>query len=90
MTVEYFEWFSPTGYETLMELNATAADELVLTKAQVEAVMANQLFGAMARALPADACLGGSFSNPVAAPTPGSSVSQRVRCSSDGKFYPTN
>lgn len=45
---------------------------------------------AIAQALPSPACLGGTFSQPVDAPTPGSAdVPQHVRCSTDGSSTPT-
>lgn len=86
---EYFEWFSPSGYETYVQLQDSTTDDLALTKAQTDAVLTNQIFGEIARALPADACVGGTFSNSVDPPSPGDSPLQHVRCSSDGQLYPS-
>lgn len=86
---EFFEWFSPAGYETDLQLGDTTVDDFALTKTQAEAVLTNQVFGEIAQALPADACVGGSFSAPVDPPSPGQSPLQHVRCSSDGNLYPT-
>lgn len=86
---EFFEWFSPAGYETDVELQDSTVADFALTNAQTGAIMANPVFGTIARALPADACVGGSFSDPVDPPSPGSSPLQHVRCSTDGKLYPS-
>jgi hypothetical protein len=86
---EFLEWFSPTGYETDLQLQDTTLDDFALTKAQADAVLTNQVFTAIAQALPPDACVGGTFSNPVDPPSPGQSPLQHVRCSSDGTLYPT-
>ena len=86
---DYFEWFSPTGYETYVQLQDDTVDDVALTKAQTDAVLTNQIFGEIAQALPADACVGGTFSSPVDPPSPGQSPLQHVRCSSDGQLYPS-
>lgn len=86
---EFFEWVSPAGYRTDLELQDDTVADFALTKAQAEALLTDQVFADVARALPADACLGGSFSQPVDPPTPGQSPLQHVRCSSDGNLYPT-
>jgi len=86
---EYFEWFSPSGYETYVQLTDNTVADLALTKAQTDAVLTNQIFGEIAQALPADACVGGTFSSPVDPPSPGQSPLQHVRCSSDGQLYPS-
>jgi hypothetical protein len=87
--IEFFDWVSPSGYAANLELSDKTVDDFALTKAQAEAILTSQLFGAIAQALPADACVGGSFSAPVDPPTPGISLRQHVRCSSDGRLYPT-
>lgn len=86
---EYVEWFSPSGYETFVQLSDDTVNDIALTKAQTDAVLTNQIFGEIAQALPADACVGGTFSSPVDPPSPGQSPLQHVRCSSDGKLYPS-
>ena len=86
---DFVEWFSPTGYETYVQLQDSTADDVALTEAQTEAILTNQIFGEIAQALPADACVGGTFSNSVDPPSPGDSPLQHVRCSSDGNLYPS-
>ena len=86
---EFFEWFSPSGYGTTLQLQDSTLDDYAVTKAQAEAILTNQVFGSIAQALPPDACVGGTFSNPVDPPSPGSSPLQHVRCSSDGQLYPS-
>jgi hypothetical protein len=62
---------------------------LALTKAQLKSLIAHEVFGKIAAVLPPQACPGGTFSKPVDPPKPGDSPLQHVRCSSDGKLYPT-
>lgn len=86
---EIFEWFSPTGYGMYVQLQDSTTADFAVTKAQIEALLTNQVFAAIAQALPADACVGGSFSQPVDPPTPGESPLQHVRCSTNGQLFPT-
>lgn len=86
---EFFEWYSPAGYETDIQLSDATFSDFALTKAQVEEMITNQVFGEIAQALPADPCVGGTFSKPVDPPSPGQSPLQHVRCSANGKLYPS-
>lgn len=70
---EFFEWFSPAGYGVRLELQDGTLDDFALTKAQAKAMLTGQVFGSIAGALPADACVGGRFSQPVDPPKPGDS-----------------
>jgi hypothetical protein len=87
--LEFFEWTSPAGYEIDLELQDSTVHDFALTKAQAEAIITNQVFGTVARTLPPDPCVGGTFSKPVDPPSPGMSPLQHVRCSTDGKLYPS-
>lgn len=86
---EFFEWYSPAGYETDLELQDSTLGAFAVTKAQAEAILTSQIFGSVAQVLPADACVGGSFSNSVDPPSPGQSPLQHVRCSTNKNLYPT-
>lgn len=87
---ETLEWFSPSGYGTTLELGDTTVNDIALTDTQADAVLANQVFTEIAQALPADACVGGSFSQPVDPPSVGQSPVEHVRCSTNGTLYPTS
>lgn len=86
---EFFEWYSPAGYETDLELQDSTVDDFAVTKSQAEAMLTNQIFREIAEALPTDACVGGSFSKTVDPPSPGQSPLQHVRCSTNHSLYPT-
>jgi hypothetical protein len=87
---ETLEWLSPSGYATSLQLGDTTVDDIALTNTQADAVLTNQVFAEIAHALPSDACVGGTFSQPVDSPTPGQSPIEHVRCSTNGTLYPAS
>lgn len=86
---EYFEWFSPAGYQTNLQLQDATFAEIALTKSQGAAILTSQALESIAEAMPGDACVGGTLSAPVDPPTPGQSPLQHRRCSTDGQLYPS-
>lgn len=85
---EYFEWFSPAGYSVFIELNDSSEQDFAVTTTQVDSMLTSQVFAQIDQALPADACVGGTFSKPVDAVVGGPAI-VHVRCSLDGKLYPS-
>jgi hypothetical protein len=86
---EFLEWFSPRGYELDLEIQDTTTQDFALDKSQINALMTNQVFASIGAALPADACVGGTFSKPVDQAS-GTNIFVHVRCSTDQKLYQSN